>query len=62
MHHILKLPFTIHGTVIKHLGRGRDLGYPTANFPVTPETPEGIFVGYTKLDNRNLPALIFIGA
>jgi FAD synthase len=53
--------FTIVGTVKKHLGRGRKLGFPTANIEIPLDLPEGIFVGYTKYKGKQLPSIIFIG-
>ncbi|CAN5229099.1 hypothetical protein BH09PAT2_BH09PAT2_09180 [soil metagenome] len=53
--------FIIFGRVEKNLGRGRKLGYPTANFPIAADAPEGIFVGYTTVKDRRLPSLIFVG-
>ena len=50
------------GTVTKHKGRGKELGYPTANITVTESFPEGIFVGYSYVNTKALPSLIFIGA
>lgn len=54
--------FSLSGTVHKHLGRGARLGYPTANIAVSPDSPEGIFIGYTTFNEVKYPALIFIGA
>lgn len=56
----MKLSFT--GTVIKHLGRGRELGYPTANIPVAADAVEGTFVGLTEWQGRKYKSIIFIGA
>ncbi len=58
MHKIL---FTFSGIVKHNLGRGRTLGYPTANIDVPANTPEGLFVGITKHGNKEYQALIFIG-
>ena len=52
---------TLKGIVQKNLGRGKELGYPTANIPAPSESPEGIFVGYVTVRKQVLPALIFIG-
>ena len=57
-----QLPFTIGGFVKKNKGRGRKLGFPTANLEITANIPEGIFVGYTKFKEKMHPSLIFIGA
>jgi len=53
--------FSFSGRVKKHLRRGTKLGYPTANIAVSPETPEGIFVGFSEIDNMQYPSLIFVG-
>ncbi|MBP7967458.1 riboflavin kinase [Candidatus Woesebacteria bacterium] len=53
--------FTFSGIVQRNLGRGRQLGYPTANIHISPNIPDGLFVGYTKIDDRSLPSLVFIG-
>ncbi len=54
--------FTFAGFVKKDKGRGRKLGFPTANIAVTADLPEGIFVGFTKYDKKNHPSLVFIGS
>ncbi len=54
--------FKFSGIVLRNLGRGRELGFPTANVSISPDLPEGLFIGYTKFDNRSLPSLIFIGS
>ncbi|MDP4010956.1 MAG: riboflavin kinase [Candidatus Roizmanbacteria bacterium] len=53
--------FSFSGEVKKHLRRGTELGYPTANIEVDPETPEGIFVGFAQIDEVLYPSLIFVG-
>ena len=53
--------FSFSGTVFRHLGRGKKLGYPTANIPIPPDTPEGIFVGYAHVESQLYPALVFVG-
>lgn len=53
--------FSFSGIVFRHLGRGRELGYPTANVKVVPNTPEGIFAGTAKLGDETFHALIFVG-
>ena len=37
--------FSFSGIVQHHLGRGKTLGYPTANIPVSDDAQEGIFIG-----------------
>ncbi|MBP9691634.1 riboflavin kinase [Candidatus Woesebacteria bacterium] len=53
--------FTFTGKVFRHLGRGKKLGYPTANIHVSEDTPEGIFVGFATVQERKYPALVFVG-
>jgi riboflavin kinase/FMN adenylyltransferase len=53
--------FSFSGTVQKHLGRGKTLGYPTANIPVSEDAQEGIFIGTVLHDATAFPALVFIG-
>jgi riboflavin kinase/FMN adenylyltransferase len=50
------------GIVRKHKGRGKTLGFPTANIDVNEDAAEGVFVGYTRIHGELLPSLIFIGA
>lgn len=53
--------FTFKGVVQKNLGRGKELGYPTANVQIPADYPEGIFFGTTCLNNKKYPSLVFIG-
>ena len=57
----LAASFTFSGIVQRNLGRGRELGYPTANVFIPLDLPDGLFLGYTHLDSRILPSLVFIG-
>ena len=51
----------IKGIVKKSLGRGKKLGFPTANIEVSGKFPEeGIHIG--TVGPMELPALIFVGA
>jgi len=54
--------FSFSGIVEQNIGRGKELGYPTANVPVKRDTPEGIFLGYATVGKRRLPSLIFVGS
>ena len=56
-----QLPYTFSGKVQRNLGRGRELGYPTANISIPLDLPDGLFVGYITVKGRRLPSLIFIG-
>ncbi len=53
--------FSFSGIVQRHLRRGTELGYPTANIEVKTETPEGIFVGFIQIGEIQYPSLIFVG-
>ncbi len=57
-----QIPFTIGGFVKKNKGRGRKLGFPTANLEIPLDLPEGIFVGHTKYKEKQYPSLVFVGA
>ncbi|MBI2356348.1 MAG: riboflavin kinase [Candidatus Doudnabacteria bacterium] len=49
---------SISGKVIKHLGRGKRLSYPTANLDAKIELPEGIYLGLVKnITGGKLPPL-----
>ena len=52
---------TIRGKVKKGQGRGKALEFPTANMRVKKTVPEGIYISYTLIDERELPSLTFIG-
>lgn len=53
----------ISGFVQKHKGRGKQLGYPTANISLTKQNiPNGAYLGVTTHKNKTYPSLIFIGA
>ncbi len=52
----------LSGTVIHGKGRGKGLGFATANLALeTPWTENGTFLGYAFVGDRKLPALIFNG-
>jgi riboflavin kinase/FMN adenylyltransferase len=56
--------FSVHGTVVHGAGRGRQLGYPTANIkmPAHQALPAtGIYAGYVRLGDRRLPAAASVG-
>lgn len=56
-------PYCLVGKVIRGLGRGRELGYPTANLAVEEQLipPEGVYAGRVELDGRPVAAAISIG-
>ncbi|OGK35581.1 hypothetical protein A3A93_02340 [Candidatus Roizmanbacteria bacterium RIFCSPLOWO2_01_FULL_38_12] len=57
-----KILFTFSGFVKKAKGRGKKLGFPTANIQIPLDLPEGIYVGYTQHKEKKHPSLIFIGS
>lgn len=57
-------PFSIRGPVIKGDGRGRTLGFPTANlaFPEEKVIPsEGVYAAWAALRSSRFPAAVSIG-
>ena len=57
------LPSTITGTVRKNLGRGTQLGYPTANVDYDGDLEDGVYIAYTSIPSgEKHPSLAFIGA
>ncbi len=57
-------PFIIIGKVVKGDGRGKGLGFPTANLQVPPLKlipTKGVYQGEVKLNNTLKPAIIYIG-
>lgn len=53
----------LSGKAVRFTGRGRQLGYPTANITTNTGLADGIYFGYGDLDKyTDCPTLIFIGA
>ncbi len=54
----------IEGTVIRGKGRGKGLGFPTANFVPTKKTDltAGVYLAHTYLEDTKYPSLFFLGA
>jgi riboflavin kinase/FMN adenylyltransferase len=50
------------GIVKKNLGRGRQLGFPTANIEAPKELEDGIYVGVTYCNTLVYNSIIFVGA
>lgn len=56
------LPATIEGEVKQFNGKGRQLGYPTANLMTDTDLDDGVYFGHADLIGyKNQPALIFVG-
>ncbi|GAA1636229.1 riboflavin kinase [Actinoplanes couchii] len=54
----------ITGVVVHGAGRGRPMGYPTANLDITESgelPPDGVYFGWFTLDDRTDAALLSIG-
>jgi len=60
---LLGRPFSVFGTVVRGAGRGRGLGFPTANLDLHHEIipPDGVYIARAVLDEKALPALASIG-
>lgn len=64
-----RAPVVVGGPVVRGDGRGRQLGFPTANVAVAPsampdeaELPDGVYAGFLRrADGTVLPAAISIG-
>ncbi|WP_237690265.1 bifunctional riboflavin kinase/FAD synthetase [Nocardioides panacisoli] len=59
-------PFAVTGVVVRGDQRGRDLGYPTANVPVSPGVAvpaDGVYAGWLRRADggEELPAAISVG-
>lgn len=50
------------GKVKKHLGRGKQLGFPTANLDIVADIEEGIYLGVIYLNTVKYESIIFIGS
>jgi riboflavin kinase/FMN adenylyltransferase len=64
-HTLLGEPYTWAGVVVRGDGRGRGLGYPTANLaPIEPllTPPEGVYACWAQLGAEAYPAAVSVGA
>jgi riboflavin kinase/FMN adenylyltransferase len=64
-HALLGEPYTWAGVVVRGDGRGRGLGYPTANLaPIEPllTPPEGVYACWAQLGAEAYPAAVSVGA
>mgnify|MGYP006279187321 FL=1 len=61
---LLTRPHVVEGTVVHGDARGRELGYPTANFGFTYPAAipaDGVYAGWLHADGESWPAAISIG-
>ncbi|MCX5751713.1 MAG: bifunctional riboflavin kinase/FAD synthetase [Candidatus Saganbacteria bacterium] len=57
--------YILEGKVVKGVGRGRELGFPTANLLVHPDKlipAHGVYAGHAWVDGRRYKAAIYIGS
>jgi riboflavin kinase/FMN adenylyltransferase len=61
---ILTAPYRIRGKVVRGAGRGRQLGFPTANLEqIETLLPiEGIYAGRAEIDGQSWPAAVSLGS
>ncbi len=52
----------IIGKVRKFSGRGRKLGFPTANLNIHRPVPRGVYITLTRIHGKQYKALAFIGS
>ncbi|MGH7369403.1 MAG: bifunctional riboflavin kinase/FAD synthetase [Candidatus Methylomirabilaceae bacterium] len=60
---LLGRPYAFRGTVERGAGRGKMLGYPTANLSATPDLliPDGVYVAQVRLREELRRALVNVG-
>lgn len=57
-------PFSLHGRVVTGVGRGVELGFPTANLDVDPQQalpPDGVYATWTYIDDSAYQSMTNIG-
>ncbi|MBN1232704.1 MAG: bifunctional riboflavin kinase/FAD synthetase [Candidatus Coatesbacteria bacterium] len=62
---LLGYPYSILGSIQEGHGRGREIGFPTANMNITENKlipPDGVYFGKVHYKNKSLNALINLGA
>lgn len=52
----------IRGKVRRGKGRGKDLGFPTANIAIRKKISEGVYLSETTVNGKTHPSLTFVGA
>lgn len=60
---LLGRPMALYGTVVRGDGRGRSVGFPTANLDLDGELApgRGVYGGAVELDGRTWPAVLNVG-
>lgn len=53
--------FRFWGKVKRGKGRGKDLGFPTANINLHKKIPEGVYISITRIKKEKFNSLTFIG-
>ncbi len=62
---LLGRPFSLGRRVVKGTGRGKSIGYPTANLDIEPAQAlpqDGVYATFTEVDNKKYESLTNIGA
>lgn len=54
--------YIIRGVVQSGEKRGKDLGFPTANIPLTQDIPEGIYAATVTIDANVYQSATFVGS
>ncbi|MEI6532924.1 MAG: riboflavin kinase [Candidatus Roizmanbacteria bacterium] len=49
------------GTVVRNIGRGKQLGFPTANVDAQSSNTDGLYIAEITIDSVTYPSLLFIG-
>ena len=61
---LLGRPFSLHGLVVTGVGRGAELGFPTANLDVDPQQalpPDGVYATWAYIDDSAYQTMTNIG-
>ncbi len=64
VHNLIGRLFSLHGRVILGVGRGKELGFPTANLDISSEQAlpaDGIYVTWAYINNEAYPSVTNIG-
>lgn len=59
---IMKSLITFWGKVKRGKGRGKQLGFPTANIPLHKHIPEGVYTSKVSIAGKVYPAATFVGS